>query len=98
LIAKIMSDLNAEVGVVTVATEEQIKELAHAIWEKEGRPHGKAVEHYFRAKQILEEQEASRLLELAPPAPLVALAPPPPIISMAPKPSKHRKYTRRKER
>ena len=93
-----MSDLNAEVGVVTVATEEQIRELAHAIWEKEGRPHGKAVEHYFRAKQILEEQEASRVIELAPPAPLVELGPPPPIVSLAPMPSKRRRQARRKKK
>ena len=38
--------------------EEQIRELALAIWEKEGHPEEKDVEHYFRAKQILEEQEA----------------------------------------
>ena len=81
-----------------MATEEQIKELAYAIWEKDGRPEGKHVDHYFRAKQILEEQEASRLIQLAPPATLVALAPPLPIVSMTSKPSKHRKYTRRKER
>ena len=93
-----MSDLNAEAGVVTVATEEQIRELAHAIWEKEGRPHGKAVEHYFRAKQILEEQEASRVIELAPPAPLVELGPPPPIVSLAPMPSKRRRQARRKKK
>lgn len=35
-------------------TEEQIKQLAYSIWEREGRPDGKDVEHYFRAKAILE--------------------------------------------
>ena len=40
-----------------MATEEQIKQLAYAIWEQEGRPHGKDTEHYFRAKQIIEQQE-----------------------------------------
>ena len=48
-------------------TEERIKELAHSIWEQEGRPNGKDIEHYFRAKKILEEQESSRVIELAPP-------------------------------
>ena len=48
---------------------EQIRDLAYAIWEQEGRPEGKHVEHFFRAKQILEEQEAARVIELAPPAP-----------------------------
>jgi hypothetical protein len=42
-------------------TEEQIKELAYQMWEQEGRPEGKDVEHYFTAKQILEEQEAAQV-------------------------------------
>ena len=52
-----------------MATEEQVRDLAYAIWEQEGRPEGKHVEHYFRAKQILEEQEVvqARVTELAPP-------------------------------
>ncbi len=79
-------------------TEEQIRELAHAIWEKEGRLDGKDEEHYFRAKQILEEQEASRVIELAPPATLVELAPPPPIVLLAPMPSKRRRQVRRKKK
>ncbi len=70
-------------------TEEQIRELAHAIWEKEGRPEQKDVEHYFRAKQILEEQEASRVIELAPP---------PPIVLLAPMPSKRRRQASRKKK
>lgn len=40
-----------------MATEEQIRHLAHAIWEKEGCPEGKADEHWHRAKQSLEDQE-----------------------------------------
>jgi len=49
-----------------MATEQQIKELAYAIWEEEGRPEGKDVEHYFRAQQILEERQASSLIESTP--------------------------------
>jgi hypothetical protein len=41
-------------------TEEQIKEMAYQMWEQEGRPEGKDVEHYFAAKQMLEEQEAAQ--------------------------------------
>ena len=41
-------------------TEEQIKEQAYQMWEQEGRPEGKDVEHYFAAKQMLEEQEAAQ--------------------------------------
>jgi len=51
-----------------LVTEEQIRSLAFTIWEQQGRLHGKDVEHYFRAKKILEEQGAARILELAPPS------------------------------
>ncbi len=47
-----------------MATEEQIRQLAYSIWKKEGCPEGKDLEHYYRAKQILEEQEA---LQVQPP-------------------------------
>ena len=53
-----------------MVTEEQIRELAYAIWEQEGRPEGKDLEYYFRAKQMLEEREAasSSAKEPVPPA------------------------------
>jgi len=41
-------------------TEEQIRQLAHSLWEQDGRPEGKDVEHYLAAKQILEKQEAAQ--------------------------------------
>ena len=41
-----------------MATEEQIKQLAYSLWEREGQPEGRDVEHYFAAKQMREEQEA----------------------------------------
>ncbi|MDO8473527.1 MAG: DUF2934 domain-containing protein [Dehalococcoidia bacterium] len=39
-----------------MATEEQIKELAYSIWEREGHLDGKAVEYFYRAKNLLEER------------------------------------------
>lgn len=57
--------------------DEEIKKLAFSIWEEEGRPTGKDVEHYFKAKKILEERETNRIIELAPVPPVVELAPPP---------------------
>jgi hypothetical protein len=53
-----------------MVTEEQIRGLAYSIWEQEGRPEGKDQEYYFRAKQMLEEQEAasSPAKESEPPA------------------------------
>lgn len=58
-----------------MTNDEQIKELAYTLWEQEGRPDGMHVEHYFRAKRILEEQEAAHVIELAPPPPTVELGP-----------------------
>ncbi len=37
-----------------MVTEEQIREAAYYLWEQEGHPEGKDIEHYFRAKEILE--------------------------------------------
>ena len=42
---------------VAMPTEEQIKRLAHSLWEQEGRPEGRDMEHYLAARQILEEQK-----------------------------------------
>ncbi len=56
-----------------MVTEEEIKKLAYEIWEQEGRPEGKDVEHYYHARQILEQQEATPTIELAAP-PSVELA------------------------
>jgi hypothetical protein len=78
-------------------TEEQIKELAHALWEEEGRPEGKDVEHYFRAKQILEEREKTRVIELPSPSPIPQLSPPK-VETTVLQPSKRRKHTRRKKK
>ncbi len=72
-----------------MATEEQIRDLAHAIWEQEGRPEGKHLEHYFRAKQILQEQEAAHVIELGAAPAIIQL--PAPL-------SKRRRSARRKKR
>ena len=34
--------------------EEQIRQLAYTIWEKEGYPEGRAVEHWLKAETILQ--------------------------------------------
>ena len=69
-------------------TDDEIKKLAFSFWEEEGRPTGKDVEHYFRAKNILEQREAKRILELAPVPPAIELAQPPKKIPLPPVPSK----------
>jgi len=42
-----------------MVSDEQIRELAYYLWQREGYPEGKATEHYFRAKQMLEAQEST---------------------------------------
>jgi hypothetical protein len=41
-------------------TEEQIRQLAHSLWEQEGRPEGKDREHYLTAKAILDKEAAAK--------------------------------------
>ena len=79
-----------------MVTEAQIKELAHAIWEQEGRPEGKDVERYFRAKQILEEREKTGVIQLPPPPPIPQLSPPSAVTTVL-QPSKRLKYAPRKK-
>jgi len=80
-----------------MVTEEQIKELAHAIWEQEGRTEGKDVEHYFRAKKTLEEREKARVIELPPPPSIPELSPPQAATRVL-QPGKRRKYAYRKKK
>ncbi|MCI0439578.1 MAG: DUF2934 domain-containing protein [Chloroflexi bacterium] len=42
-----------------MVTEQKIRELAYQIWEREGRPHGRDLEHYVAAKRLIEEQESA---------------------------------------
>jgi hypothetical protein len=67
-----------------MTTDEKIRNLAYSLWEQEGRPEGKDMEHYLKAKQIIEQQEFPPVVELAPPSPVVELLPPKPIHSQPP--------------
>ena len=73
-----------------MANDKEIRELAYNIWEKEGRPQGKDVEHYIRAKTILEELERKRELELVSQPSLEEVEPSPPNkqLELPPKPKK----------
>jgi len=77
-------------------TKEQIKVLAHAIWEQEGKPGGKDAEHYLHAKIILEEREKTGVIELLPPPPIPRLSPP--LTTTVLEPSKRLKHAPRKKR
>jgi hypothetical protein len=67
-----------------MVTDEKIRILAYSIWEQEGCPQGKDVEHYLRAKKIIEQQEALAAIELAPLPPVVELPSPKPLSSLPP--------------
>jgi len=73
-----------------MATEEQIRALAYTIWEQEGCPEGKREEHYYRAKQILEEKEATSGVDFEPPPSVINLP-------STPSPKKGKSSTRRKK-
>jgi hypothetical protein len=76
--------------------EQQIKELAYTIWEQEGRPTGKDLEYYFRAKQMLEERESSQVIKLAPPPSKIALESPPPTVIELGAPLRSKRRSRKK--
>ncbi len=58
-----------------MATEEEIRQLAYRLWEEEGHPQGKDVEHYFRAKYILERGGPSAIELSQAPVPELLPAP-----------------------
>ena len=78
-------------------TEQQIRDLAYALWEQEGRPHGKDQEHFYRARQMLEDQERASVAKLPPPAPIPRLATPAavPKLTAAPGKAPSRKRVRK---
>jgi hypothetical protein len=41
-------------------TENQIADRSYFIWEKEGRPEGKALDHWLRARTELEAETAAK--------------------------------------
>ena len=78
-----------------MVAEEKVRDLAYTIWEQEGRPEGKALEHYYTARSLLEEQESANFytstpstssapLASAPNATSAASAPANPSINVAP--------------
>ena len=58
--------------------EQRVREKAYEIWLDEGRPHGRAEEHWELAKFVISQQDglASTLVHPAPPAsePIEAIA------------------------
>jgi hypothetical protein len=40
-----------------MSKEDEVRQIAYSIWEKENRPEGKDHEHWFKAESILEQNE-----------------------------------------
>ena len=48
------------------STEQRIRDIAHALWEKEGRPDGRAEEFWYRARSQVESEDGADEAPLAP--------------------------------
>jgi hypothetical protein len=44
--------------MTTASRESQIREIAYGLWEQEGMPEGRDVEHYFKAEQLAGSETA----------------------------------------
>lgn len=55
------SDLRKKAGIETMSEkpdrDERIRELAHRIWESEGRPQGQQMRHWQMATRLIEASE-----------------------------------------
>ncbi len=40
-----------------MAKDDEIRDIAYKLWEEEGRPDGKDVEHWFKAETIWQERQ-----------------------------------------
>lgn len=66
------TDSTNEPFVAPHVTHEEIADLAHFIWQREGRPEGRADDHWARAERTLrsgETREATVALEREIPMP-----------------------------
>lgn len=50
-------------------TQAEIQKLAYELWEKEGRPHGRHMAHYYQAERVLQERAAGNGSPAAPAKP-----------------------------
>ena len=62
-------------------TKEEIEKLAYQLWEKDGRPQGLALKHYYEAERIIRERQLAqtapspRAEQFQKPAPIAASEP-----------------------
>jgi hypothetical protein len=69
--------MNAHPEVAHLAREERIRAIAYALWEEEGRPEGRAEEHWYRACELIDAEAAPQPELAADPDWLKREAPPP---------------------
>ena len=50
-------DIPAAVAGGNGPKDDQIRERAYLIWVNEGRPHGRELDHWLRAKRELEQEQ-----------------------------------------
>ncbi len=65
--------------------EQKVIELAYKLWEEDGRPEGKHLDHYFRARRILEDQEIGKSPGMDQPSSQSTLTPGKPLTSSKPR-------------
>jgi hypothetical protein len=44
-------------GMRKMERQDEIRAIAYCLWEEEGRPTGKDLEHYYRAETIYQQQQ-----------------------------------------
>ncbi|MBI4339558.1 MAG: DUF2934 domain-containing protein [Chloroflexi bacterium] len=50
--------------------EEEVRRIAFDLWQQEGRPEGRALEHWLKAQKVMEESRpAEAAVQAAPSAP-----------------------------
>jgi hypothetical protein len=65
--------------IAHLAREERIRLIAYALWEEEGRPHGRDLEHWQKATQLVEAEASGDpdWLQRAEPAAAIEAVPAP---------------------
>ena len=60
---------------LTAVNEEQIRRVAYELWEREGRPPGRELDHYYSAQQLVTQKRfdpaGSSIVELEPTHPTI---------------------------
>jgi hypothetical protein len=52
-----------------MGTDKEIRRIAYQLWQDEGCPDGRNVEHWLKAEAIFRKQEGGRFSSLAPASP-----------------------------